>query len=88
MVSVLSSVVCLSLLPVIRIPKKKYQSIPQATPEMTAYLKISMDATHPKLDSAQMTFLLSMHKWISDTTKIKAFIETSELKDFKGVIRS
>lgn len=36
MVSVLSLVVCLSLLPVTRIPKKKYQSIRQATLEMTA----------------------------------------------------
>lgn len=38
---------------------------------MTIYLKISMDASPQKMGSTQITFLLSVHKWISDTKKNK-----------------
>lgn len=87
MFSVLSSVVCRSLLPVSHIPKKKYQSVQLPKLEMTIHLKISMDATPKKIWAS--------HKWLC------SFLCTSEYqrpknkgihrnfwkkKDFKGVI--
>lgn len=64
MFSVLSSVVCLSLLPVSHIPKKRYQSVQLPKLEMTIHLKINTHATPQKIWAS--------HKWLC------SFLCTSE----------
>lgn len=88
MFSVLSSVVCLSLLQFHASPPKKYQSVRLAKLEMTIHLKISMDAT-PKKDLGCTHLLLSSFLCTNEYVryiKKKAFTGTSEIKDFKGFI--